>query len=64
MTFKPKPRDPDAANNLASARISDNAKAELVEIAEHSGKSLSEVTRKAIMAGLPIIRKRLTKQPG
>ena len=64
MASKTRPRDPNAGNNLTTARISDNAKNELREIAEQAGMSLSEVTRKAIMAGLPKVKKDLAKKPG
>ena len=57
-----KARDPNANNNMATARISDNAKAEISEIAKQSGLTLSEVTRAAILAGLPVVKKEL--KPG
>jgi len=62
MTYKPPPRNPDAGNNITTARISDNAKAELLSLAKKHGLSLSKVTRKAIMAGLPIVKEELAQK--
>jgi len=57
-----KPRDPNANNNMATARISDVTKAELKGLAVKSGLTLSEVTRKAITEGLPILKRKLAKK--
>ena len=56
-----KPRNPHANNSMATARVSDVTKEELKELAAKSGMTLSELTRKAIMAGLPIVRREIRK---
>ena len=56
-----KPRDPTANNNMATARISDLTKAELRDLAAKSGLTLSEITRKAIIAGLPVVKREVNK---
>ena len=57
-----KPRDPNANNNMATARISDVTKAELKGLADKAGLTISEVTRKAITEGLPILKRKLAKK--
>ena len=54
-----KPRNPAKCHNMATARVNDFTKAELRELSERTGLSLSEVTRAAILAGLPKIKKEL-----
>ena len=55
-----KPRNPHANNAMATARVSDVTKAELRNLAAKSGLTLSEITRKAIIEGLPILKRTLT----
>ncbi len=57
-----KPKNPNANNSMATARVSDNTKAELRCLAGKSGLTLSEVTRKAIIEGLPILKRKLSKK--
>ena len=57
-----KPRNPKANNNMATARVSDITKAELQALAAKSGMTLSEVTRKAITEGLPILKNKLAQK--
>ena len=57
-----KPRDPNANNAMATARVSDITKAELRDLAAKTGLTLSEVTRKAIIEGLPILKRKLAKK--
>ena len=56
-----KPRNPHANNSMATARVSDVTKNELRDLAAKSGLTLSEVTRKAIMAGLPVVKREIIK---
>ena len=56
-----KARDPHANNAMATARVSDVTKAELKDLAAKSGLTLSEITRKVIMAGLPIVKREISK---
>jgi len=57
-----RPRDPHANNAIATARVSDVTKAELRGLADKSDLTLLEITRKVIMAGLPIVKREISKQ--
>ena len=55
-------RNSNANNAMATARVSDVTKAELRDLAAKTGLTLSEITRKAITEGLPILKSKFAKK--
>jgi hypothetical protein len=57
-----KPRNPNANNAMATARVSDVTKAELQALVAKSGKTLSEITRWVIREGLPVVKQKVNQE--
>ena len=56
-----RPRDPAKNHNLVTTRVNDATRDTLQELSRKSGKTLAEMVRRAILAGLPIVKRDMDK---